>query len=395
MYGKIRVNLELNRRPKKNGLHTIFILISKGKKHKRIHSRIEVLFNQYNKKAKYGSWIRANMHSDYLNTQLIEKLHEIRKKIDESVKAGIDPTLEYIVSELTNTKLNFFEFCAEYFKRPKLAKQTTINRYKATILKFQNFLDREIDVKEIDIKMILAFESHMHEKGNKINTIEGNMRVISSMYNAAALDSSEKDRIYLKARNPFELYTFKKQKVLQVALTMDEFKLIENAKLIGELNDARNIFCFMFYMGGIRISDALQMKYSMVTNGTLKYTQVKGENIKPVHRRVDLLPIHYKFLTYKGDYFFPYSSNGKTKDRNTGHISRKLKKVCAQLGIDKNVTTKTARHTFGAWAKPIIGMDQLRDVYGHSSTAMTANYTANSKDLLSETLSSLFKKKRI
>ena len=51
-------NLELNGKAGQNGLHEVFLRITQNRKHKRLKLGISVKKADFNRKARYGKWIR-------------------------------------------------------------------------------------------------------------------------------------------------------------------------------------------------------------------------------------------------------------------------------------------------------------------------------------------------
>lgn len=186
-----------------------------------------------------------------------------------------------------------------------------------------------------------------------------------------ALNSAVRDEYIDK--NPFSLIEkgerIKVPESTRVYLTTEEFSAMKNAEWTNPI--AKNIFIFCCY-SGMRISDIKNLTWdNVIKDGNLvriekriKKTQ-KTTSIPLCTAAINLLPKRGKS---KGkDKVFPAIS-GSTLNNN-------IKKVAANVGIDKAIGIHTARHTF---ATLLLSMDAkittIKELMGHADIKTTEIY---------------------
>ena len=165
--------------------------------------------------------------------------------------------------------------------------------------------------------------------------------------------------------------------------------------------DARNLFLFAMYEGGIRIGDAIQLRWRNIVDTRLIYTMTKnGKTVDVilVQEAVRILklyqvpgqrPAHYifpylddsaeyaKYLDYEDRKKMPPEVSRKlfeTINAKEARIGRMLREIRTLAGIP-HLTFHTARHTFALLAKEAnVDNATLKNIMKHSSLNTTETY---------------------
>lgn len=177
----------------------------------------------------------------------------------------------------------------------------------------------------------------------------------------------------------------------KIGLIPTEVERIESLKVEKQSSmwHTKNIWLTAFYFAGIRISDAVQLKWSEIKDGRLLYTMDK--NKKPVSLKISdkALRIINSYKSQKNEnngYVFPFLKDVNPQDeedlfrkiRNATKLFNKyLKRIASACDIDKNLSNHIARHTFGNIAGDRIHPQMLQKLYRHSDLKTTLNYQAN------------------
>lgn len=176
---------------------------------------------------------------------------------------------------------------------------------------------------------------------------------------------------YLKD-NPFKHFKTRKPKSKIVYLDEQELSLLVNLYNAGTLSDARQrvlrFFLFMCFTS-MHVGDARLLHIEDIYAGEIHYNRIKthGQVSVPLNASAQKLIDQYRQGKKKGLLIRDLPSDQK--------INKLLKEICKDVGIEKAVSCKAARHTFATlWAEKTNDVMTLRDVLGHSSISTTMVY---------------------
>ena len=191
----------------------------------------------------------------------------------------------------------------------------------------------------------------------------------------------------------------------RVRLNEKEIQQIEkldlsDGALIWHVNNA---FLFSYYTAGMRASDILMLKWENIQNGRLIYQMHKTGKI----HSVKLIDKANHILSFYGpknpdDYVFPFFSSEidysnasflhNQISAKTALLNKYLKFIAEKAGIDKKISTHTARHSFADIArKKTDNIYNLSKTLGHSDLKITEAYLASfDEDAVDSTLDDVF-----
>jgi site-specific recombinase XerD len=292
--------------------------------------------------------------------------------------SGVHLSPEGLKNEWKNPArlINFHAFMEEMIKerKPDLAYGTW-KHHKSFAKKIKEFSPK-LHFADITPEYLEKFQRWMKaKKGNDINTIHGTMRMFRSYLNIAK-------RRKVIDTSPFTQIKLKKAKVNRVFLTNSELKQFYQAYQSGKLSDAKKRilrhFLFMCYTG-LRISDFLSLKKDQVSSDNiLMYVPVKTQATK---RDMVSIPLNRFALQMirdeesTGELIFDTISEQK--------MNKYIKEIAASIGINKNVSNHSARHTFATLFLESGGnLAALQKLLGHSNIRETMEYVHVTKKML-------------
>jgi len=177
----------------------------------------------------------------------------------------------------------------------------------------------------------------------------------------------------------------------KIGLIVNEVEQIELLELEPDTSiwHTQNVWLFAFYFAGIRISDAIKLKWSDFKDGRLFYVMNKNE--KPLSLKVSekaeaILEYYKKEKEDNNGFIFPFLKDVNESDtedvfRKTRNATKLLNKYLKRIGgiceIDKNLSNHIARHSFGNIAGNKIHPRMLQKLYRHSDLKTTLIYQAN------------------
>ena len=322
---------------------------------------------------------------------LRENLETIREKLDsffsESAKKGDVPTPSQIGDEIKRIfgkeeQSGFKALLAQWMEMRQLTLEgsTIAGTERAFELLFE--FSRNIEFDDINLMLGDKFNSFLIKKGNGARTINSRVGKIKAFLKwAFTHDFTKKDLSKYFTKVSVEDNSI-------IALTAEELKILEEAKLQKTLEKARDIFLFSAYTG-LRYSDVVRFKKEMLANNFITMRQKKTSDIVEVPVRLKTL-----WLLIKYDYSLPYIANRT--------INKYLKKIFKQLELNRPImlsdsegvvplydaiTFHVARKSFvtlalsaGSNAKAVQMMS------GHKTDAVFNRYIGFSKETLASEL---------
>lgn len=316
---------------------------------------------------------------DKLTTQIINELKILCRRAElyklQNPQVTANDVVKYLKGESPNEpkKILFWEYAQEFCN--KLVEERTRLTRLSNFRNFEEFKPGLL-LNEIDFRLLKKYELTEMEKGNKNSTIHNKLKRLRSLltYSVRNGDLDE---------NPFDTYQLPRaSKSASVVLEKDEFWKIYHANFSDNEAVVRDIFCFQMLCEGCRISDALMMENSFISENEINFIPGKTKNQGKTKKVYITKPLKKIIKRYKnkGLYLFPFLSSEfkgspQTLDSKIATINKYLKHIAQKIDINKNLTTHVARHTFAALlARQGESITTIRDRLGHSSASMTDRY---------------------
>ncbi len=243
-----------------------------------------------------------------------------------------------------------------------------------------NAWGRDVSLDDLNKEWVEKYIAHRFSKNMHINSIKKELSTLGSVLQYVEYEGKNYFRILNKKYKHLET---NKEK-----LTADEIKLMEEVKLYGMDDLARDMFLFSFYTHGMRLENVVMFEVAAIRGNVLKYKMNKGKKYREIELHDKLNAILEKYKDNK-PFLFPVLKQ-KPKDNwdkpqiigSAGAtINLRLKRVAVICGIETNLTMHIARHTFAYLSlKRGVNRNVLKDVLGHSSVKTTEKYLKELSD---------------
>ena len=249
----------------------------------------------------------------------------------------------------------------------------TYKRHETSLKLFHEFLlyryqVEDLAVSEIDVEILQKYQHYlMTVRHNNNNTTVKYIRNLGKILNLAV---SRK----LITASPIEELKLKIEPVDKGFLTQEELtKLADKDFSIVRLEQVRDVFLFCCYTG-LAYIDVYSLTTSDIAeeNGRLWIRKARHKTsvmchipiLKPAKEILD----KYASLPYKDEKLLPVLSNQK--------MNAYLKEIAGIVGINKDLTTHLARHTFATTVTLAnqVSIENVSKMLGHSSIRMTQHY---------------------
>ena len=282
----------------------------------------------------------------------------------------------------------FFPFAENVINESlRNGKIGTYDKNSSIIRKFKDFAkNSKLTFHDITSDYLKKYEKHLRTKlNNKTNTILSNMKFIKHVINLAIED----DLLEAK-QNPFKKYKLISENTSREYLTEEELKLVEDVKLTAgtKMDLHRDLFVFVAYTGGIRISDVLRLKWKNFDGEKIKIlTKKTGEQISILvpNKGLEILTKYKTDNARNSDFIFPLLSNNLDLENHkkldnaissaTTYLNQNLKIIGKKADISKNISSHISRHTWATRALTKgISIDKVSKILGHNSLRSTSIY---------------------
>jgi integrase/recombinase XerD len=256
---------------------------------------------------------------------------------------------------------------------------------------------KKLKFEDITPDFLKGYEKKMILSGKSITTVGIYLRSFRAIINQAISDGVMRQ----------DQYPFGKRKYqppggvnIKKALTLAEIEKIfsYNAMPGSEEDKARDFWLFSYLCNGINIKDICLLRWKDINSENITFIRAKTShtlksNLRPIVAVLiePALRVIHKWSQEKNGtdtFVFPILRPGLTLERErtlikyfTKFINRWMRKIAEKLGIDKDITTYFARHSFATVLKrsgaPI---EFISESLGHSDMSTTHSYLDSFED---------------
>ncbi|GAB3935356.1 site-specific integrase [Larkinella terrae] len=347
-------------------------------------------------------------------TKTRRELRDIRERNGEFVTRaekvirGLDPfSFEafeglYFQSETENTReLSLRSDVAHQFN--KYIAQLNQEGRAATANSYGNALASLVDHKkglkfaDITADFLKGYEKKMILAGRSITTVGIYLRALRTLINQAIDNGTLTRKDYPFGKNR---YVIPSGVNIKKALTLAEVeKIFHYPAIPGSQEDkARDLWLFTYLCNGVNMKDICQLRWRNIDGDNIKFIRAKtARSTKSRQRPVVALLTETAHDVIKKwgnpDHrpdarVFPFLPDNITPQRELElthyqikFVNRWMKRIAQKLGIDKDVTTYFARHSFATVLKrsgaPI---EFISESLGHTDLRTTENYLDSFED---------------
>ena len=343
-----------------------------------------------------------------------ERLKEIKTKLFGSI--GYLQTAKKTIDKITF--FSFKEFENQFFKRnqpikitndvyafldlyiEKLNKQNklgTAASYNTAKNSLKDF-KKNLKFEELTVEFLEAYEQKMISLNKSPSTIGVYLRSLRTIANQAINDGIISRENYPFGRNRYVIPATLNTKK---ALALEDIGKIYNYKSIefSAIDKARDFWMLSYLCNGINIKDICLLKWQNISSGSISFVRAKTERSKKGNQKEivifisdDIQLIIDKWGNYKKsktDYVFPILESGISAQRErdliqyfTKTTNKWMKRLALELGIEANLTTYVARHSYSTVLKRSgVSIEYISESLGHSNLKTTEFYLDSFEDI--------------
>lgn len=382
--------------PKKNGKVAIMGRITIDGKRSQFSTKLEIYPDEWNNE--WGKSIGNNAEAIAINSMLDKIRGKIvtyyYKLMDIDGYASPDKIKNILLGfeEKGKTIIYYFDKFNEQY-RSKVGvtvRRTTYLRYELVKKRLSEFMEKTYKVKDMPYREITTVFIQNFYQFLRSKYKSGNNNAMKTIQHLRAIF------FYIKNSgeyfpDPFANFKISFEKKERSFLTKAELIALYNEKLPSErLERVRDIFLFCSYTG-LSYSDLQNLtKEKIRTNidGHLWIMATRNKTGIPYKVRLLDIPIailkKYEYLQEYGE-LLPIISNQK--------MNEYLSEITNICGINKRITSHTARHTFGTLCLTEgMSIESVSKLLGHTKIKTTQIYAQITDQKLSNEMDKLAKK---
>lgn len=363
----------------KDGTASVFVRVTFGKLSAEVATGKSVLPSQWvaTKGRAKGNTLKNKQINAFLD-QMEYTLHDLTLQIQREGKQVSAKEILNRYKNLNSPKTGILALYAEHNQELKELIGITValgtyKRHETSMKLFQEFLKnkyqtKDVAVNDVDLDMLLKYQHYlMTVRKNNNNTTVKYLRNLGKVLNLAVIRK-------LIVSSPLEEMKLKIEPVDKGFLTKAELtKLSERKFEVHRLEQVRDVFLFCCYTGLAYVDvHSLSENDIVEDDGVIWIKKARHKtnvmcHIPLLNPAKAILEKYMPLLAGTGK-LLPVLSNQK--------MNAYLKEIAAIVGIDKDLTTHLARHTFATTVTLAnnVSIENVSKMLGHSSIRMTQHY---------------------
>jgi len=342
-------------------------------------------------KGKTKQILELNTYLETVKTNLYIKKREL-EETGAYVTADSIRSAYMGVEEKTHTVIEVFR---EHNERCKLLVNidfapATIVKYRTSLKHLEYFIKnkmhrKDLSLQEVNASFIKDFEIYLKTEGGCANN-----SAVKHLVNLKKIIRSTVANGWLKV-DPFANISFKLDEVDLDFLDEKELEMLINREFaIERIQQVKDVYIFCCFTGLAFVDVQSLCPQDIIDNDGRIWIKKKRQKTKnwchiPLLRpALDILEKYKDHpLCVKRGLLLPVLTNQK--------MNSYLKEIADLTGIEKNLSTHTARHTFATTVTlgNQVSMDVVSKMLGHSSLNMTKRYARVMDDLIEKDMNKL------
>jgi integrase/recombinase XerD len=384
------------RRQKNDGTFPVKLRVTFQRKQQYYTTGITITQQQWEKVGK------PKPREDFIRDtkQLLESISNRAEKVIQAIPLFTFEEFEtrYVGASSAPSDSVFAGFENYVERLGKEGRAGTADSYRYALGSIRNYHQRKTPLIYTDItpQWLKGFEQWMIGRGNSITTVGIYLRSLRTIYNQAIEDGAVERDTYPFSKRRYQIPTGRNTKK---ALTLSDIeKIFQYPALPGSPEDkARDLWLFSYLCNGMNPKDMARLTYRQVGEKQIQFVRAKTERTKrdvkaitvaitdDVRRIVEkwgqkpIAPHRYVFNVLEPD--MNAERELAVVRQFTKTINKYIGRIALSLGIDKDVTTYTARHSFSTVLKrsgaPI---EFISESLGHQDIRTTESYLDSFED---------------
>jgi integrase len=382
-------SFELDRRRQKNdGTFPVKLLVIYNRKFKRYKTEFSLdpeSFTKVLSPKPRGEFKDISIKLNFIEEKAIKIIKDLPVFTYEAFEK------KFLISKNDwNDVFSFFDQQIDQIK--KEGRISTASSYLVAKNSFRKFHRKDhLDFKDITVKFLEEYERWMISIGNSITSVGINNRCLRRIFNIAIFNGTVKRELYPFGAKSNGLYQPPVHNNIKKALDLSDIKKIFTYSSENPVEMYyRDLWIFSYLCNGMNFNDILHLKYKNMDGESMKFIRRKTlrsrktseiqvylvKEAKEIIERWGKKPTEFDSYIFKGlyDNIDPLAKRAIIH-QEIKQCNKYLNRIAKIIGIEFNLTTYVARHSFATVLKdsnePVA---LISEALGHSSILVTENY---------------------
>jgi integrase len=269
--------------------------------------------------------------------------------------------------------------------------------YKCAMSSIRQFHGKlKLSILEVTPEFLKKYELWMRKKGKSVTTTSIYLRSLRHIYNRSTEENFFEPKLY-----PFKKgkYSIPEPRNIKKALTLAELQrlYLYPAEEDSQEEFFRDIWFFSYLCNGINMKDICMLRHKDIQGSHIYFIREKTKNSSRNSKPIDVIIVDETRkiidrwatrMRKPEDYVFPFLKDNLTPLQLIGRVkqatkmtNKYIKRVAKEVGIEKNITTYWARHSYATvLTKSNVGISFIKEALGHKTVQTTENYLGSFED---------------
>ena len=394
------------RREKKDGTYPVKLRVFYQKVQRLYRTSIDCTEKEYN-----SAIVSTKVRREFL--ELRTRLRAVEMKAKQVI--SVMETFDWIDFEKrmfgsSNSSMNAFEYYQEYelqlHNDGKILTEENYRLSRKSLIRFQKHIGAKTDVLpfyQITVDYLKHYEKWMLAEGRSMTTIGFYLRPLRAIINLAIENGN-----YTAENYPFgkKRYVIPGGQNVKKSLSQADLKKLFESKPENSFQEKAKAFWFFSYnCNGVNIRDIAELKFKNIEDGKIIFRRTKTlstnrTNQKPIVAFINpfmqsVLEKYSNEDKSPDNYVFPIMNDSMSKEKQintartfTRFINQHVKSLAESIGINNNISTYWARHSFTTTAiRKGNSLEMLQEALGHTDMKTTMRYWGGFEDEMKKELS--------
>jgi len=380
------------RRAKKNGKFPVKLRVFTTEPRKQVlyPTKFEFTESEF-----HSIWETTKPRKEHQATRLILSTIEAKAvKAAEGLPSfsfeAFEKVMELAREKKTEDVVFYYKQAIEQFKKNQ--QVSTASNYLYSLRSLLEFhTDENLSFSDITAQWLKSYEAHLLASGKSKTTVGMYLRPLRAIYNSAISDGNAKPDKYPFGKTKYKIPA---PKGVKKALSKEQLKaLFEAEPATPEQQKAKAFWFFSYSCNGMNFKDIANLQYKDVSGETLKFLRAKTANTN-----TNQAPV----IAYLNDYtrgiiqqygnsnnspetnIFPIIDHSSPIEKQHSQVNNFIRfvnqhflKFAKSVGIDEQVSTYWARHSFATNAiRSGASLEFVSEALSHSNLKTTQGYFA-------------------
>jgi site-specific recombinase XerD len=336
-----------------------------------------------------------NSHLIQVSNDIYAAYYDLKRSEDfitvEMIKAkytGEGQVRKMLLEAFDEHNKQMSELVGKDIVKGTLTKYTTIREKVSDYIQYR-FRKSDIYLNTLEYSFITGFEHYLKtEKLISHNVAMSYIKRVKRIVNIAV------DNKWLAA-SPFKEFVCTSKKTTRTELEEQELKALREKRFtVSRLAEVRDCYLFSCYTGYAFVDAYKLTPHNIITGNDGEIWIVTDRTKSKIDASVPLLPQAAEIIDRYKDHPYCLINNRLLPMKSNQKMNAYLKEIAGLCGIEKNLTTHTARHTFATTVTLENGVpiETVSKMLGHTKITTTQIYARVKRKKISQDMKMLREK---